>query len=95
MGCAYVRVVGRSTLIHFVQIDAPANVERSNKAKHEDGMALKDLAARLEKDPDALADKIGLRGTKLDEESQKCTLFPNIKPAITDNCYQESSNHAL
>jgi hypothetical protein len=25
----------------------------------------------LEKDPDALADRIGLRGAKLDEESQK------------------------
>ena len=47
------------------------DASRSEKARHEDEIALKDLAARLEKDPDELADRIGVRGTKLDEESQK------------------------
>jgi hypothetical protein len=52
-------------------LDATVNVERTEKARQEDETALKELAARLEKDPDELADRIGVRGTKLDDESQK------------------------
>lgn len=80
-------------------IDAPVNSERTQKAKHEDELALKDLAARLEKDPDELADKIGLRGSKLDDESQKCvdtqTVSRYERLIEYSKNFQELADHAI